>query len=75
VGDEGEIVKVWIPSTQLAGEREKGDGEKEKGDSPPVAKGGLLTNPAINLKTQKPAKFSTKAVGICNKQNMASGMM
>jgi hypothetical protein len=33
-------------------------------DSPPVAKGGLLTNPAINLNTQKPAKLSTSAVGI-----------
>jgi hypothetical protein len=33
-------------------------------DSPPVAKGGLLTNPAINLNTQNPAKLSTSAVGI-----------
>jgi hypothetical protein len=33
-------------------------------NSPPVAKGGLLTNPAINLKIQNPAKLSTNAVGI-----------
>jgi hypothetical protein len=49
--------------------------KSEEIDSPPVAKGGLLTNPAINLNTQNPAKFSTKAVGICNKQNIASGIM
>jgi hypothetical protein len=44
-------------------------------DSPPVAKGGLLTNPAMNLKIQNPAKLSTKAVGICSIQKIARGIM
>ena len=43
---------------------EGGEKEEGTGDSPPVAKGGLLTNPAINLSTQNPAKLSTSAVGI-----------
>jgi hypothetical protein len=31
---------------------------------PPVANGGLLTNPATNLRIQNPAKLFTSAVGI-----------
>jgi hypothetical protein len=44
-------------------------------NSPPVAKGGLLTKPAINLKIQNPAKLSTNAVGIWSIQKIASGIM
>lgn len=55
--------------TSIAGNRD------EKQDSPPVAKGGLLTNPAMNLKIQNPAKLSTNAVGICSIQKIARGIM
>ena len=58
---------------EIEGRVPAGRGNKE--DSPPVAKGGLLTNPATNLNIQNPAKLSTNAVGICNIQKMASGTM
>jgi hypothetical protein len=62
-----EEVKVMVEQrkkTETKRMRKRGGGGVGGRDSPPVAKGGLLTNPAINLKIQNPAKLSTNAVGI-----------